>query len=166
MVKVASVASRVPLSSIAPRVVTFTPTISRAFASPLSRAASSRATSTSSPSTLPVSGFWKPKPGTSIFVPTRSTSPAGAQPESGSTALPRAAPTAAAPASRTKERRVRQAPPGAAAPLIPIFSSARIATSIVHLLTVFWRETPARARWNRGRRGRPACPHPPRVRFP
>lgn len=130
MVKVASVASRVPLSSIAPRVVTFTPTISRAFASPLSRAANSRATSTSSPSTLPVSGFWKPKPGTSIFVPTRSTSPAGAQPESGSTAPPRTAPTAAAPASRTKARRVRQAPPGTATPLIPIFSSARLVTFI------------------------------------
>ena len=163
MVKVASVASSVPLSSIAPRVVTFTPTISSALGSPLIRAASSRATSTSSPSTLPVSGFWKPKPGTSIFVPTRSTSPAGAQPESGSTAPPKAAPAAAAPANRTKPRRVRYVP---RIPVIPFTPTVLPVTFIAHPLTVSWRETPARARWNRDRRGRPACPRRPRARSP
>ena len=57
MVNVANVASSVPLSSIAPRVVTFTPVTCRASGLPLMRFASSRAMSTSNPSMLPVSGF-------------------------------------------------------------------------------------------------------------
>ena len=101
MVNVASVASSVPLSSIAPRVVTFTPVTLSASGLPLMRFASSRAMSTSMPSMLPVSGFWKPKPGTSIFVPTRSTSAPLAQP-----ARPPVAPPSTSVAATSAEERM------------------------------------------------------------